>query len=121
VLQDVLILSIDNISESWVVYSRASFHDTPDRKHFLDYVQGDFRQVHLGDDAPCKILGMGKVKINQRNGKEWSLKVVRHVGNTNYTESEGGEQCRALFSKLPSYTKLLVSNLHLLITYCCYL
>jgi hypothetical protein len=35
VLQDVLILSVDNISESWVVDSGASFHATPHRKHFL--------------------------------------------------------------------------------------
>jgi hypothetical protein len=79
VLQDALILSIDNISESWVVDSGASFHATPHRKHFLDYVQGDFGQVHLGDDAPCKIVGMGKVKIKQCNGNQWLLKEVRHV------------------------------------------
>jgi hypothetical protein len=79
VLQDALILSIDNIFESWVVDSGASFHATPHRKHFLDYVQGDFGQVHLGDDAPCKIVGMGKVKIKQRNGNQWLLKEVRHV------------------------------------------
>jgi hypothetical protein len=42
VLQDALILSVDNISKSWVVDSGASFHVTPHRKHFLDYVQGDF-------------------------------------------------------------------------------
>jgi hypothetical protein len=54
VLQDDLILYIDNVSESWVVDSRASFHATPHKKHFLDYVQGDFGQVHLGDDAPSK-------------------------------------------------------------------
>jgi hypothetical protein len=42
VLRDSLILSVDNISESWVVDSGASFHATPHRKHFLDYVQGDF-------------------------------------------------------------------------------
>jgi hypothetical protein len=53
----------DSISESWVVYSGDSFHSTPHRKHFLYYVQGDFGQVHLGDDAPCKIVGMEKVKI----------------------------------------------------------
>jgi hypothetical protein len=79
VLEDALILSVDNISESWVVDSGASFHATPHRKHFLDYVQGDFGQVHLGDDAPCKIVGMGKVKITQRNGNQWLLKEVRHV------------------------------------------
>jgi hypothetical protein len=79
VLQDALIISIDNISESWVVDSGDSFHATPHRKHFLDYVQGDFGQVHLGDDAPCKIVGMGKVKIKQCNGNQWLLKEVRHV------------------------------------------
>jgi hypothetical protein len=76
VLQDDLILSVDNIYESWVVDSRASIHATPHRKHFLDYVQGDFGQVHLGDDAACKIVGMGKVKIKKRNGKQWLLKEV---------------------------------------------
>jgi hypothetical protein len=33
----------------------------------------------LGDDAPCKIVGMGKVKIKQCNGKQWLLKEVRNV------------------------------------------
>jgi hypothetical protein len=79
VLQDAFILSVDNIFESWVVDSGDSFHATPHRKHFLDYVQGNSGQVHLGDDAPCKIVGMGKVKIKQRNGNQWLLKEVRHV------------------------------------------
>jgi hypothetical protein len=79
VLQDALILYVDNIYESWVVYSGASFHATPHRKHFLDYVQGDFGQVHLGDDIPCKIVGMSKVQIKQKNGNQWLLKEVIHV------------------------------------------
>jgi hypothetical protein len=33
----------------------------------------------LGDDAPCKIVEMGKVKIKKSNGSQWLLKVVRHV------------------------------------------
>jgi hypothetical protein len=33
----------------------------------------------LGDDAPCKIVGMGKVQINKKNGNQWLLKEVRHV------------------------------------------
>jgi hypothetical protein len=74
VLQDALIVFVDNISESWVVYLGASFHATPHRKHFLDYVQGDFEHVHLGDDAPCKIVGMRKVKIKQRSGNQWLFK-----------------------------------------------
>jgi hypothetical protein len=42
VLQYALIIFVDNIFESWVVDSGASFHATPHRKHFIDYVQGDF-------------------------------------------------------------------------------
>jgi hypothetical protein len=79
VLQDSLILSLDNITNSCVVYSGASFHATPHRKHFQDYVQGDFGQLHLGDDATCKIVGMGKVQIKEKNGNKWILKEVRHV------------------------------------------
>ena len=63
VLQDSLILLLENIIDAWVVDSGASFHATPNRKHFHDYVQGDFRQVPLGDDKPCKIVGMGTVFI----------------------------------------------------------
>jgi hypothetical protein len=52
VLHDALILYVDNIFESWVVDLGASSHATPHMKHFLEYVQGDFGQVHLGDNAP---------------------------------------------------------------------
>eukprot|EP00253_Pinus_taeda_P004888 PITA_04888 len=59
--------------------SGASFHATPDKKYFRDYVQGYFGQVHLGDEKPCKIVGMGKVLLKQQNGNQWLLKEVRHV------------------------------------------
>jgi len=45
VLQDALILSLQNSIDAWVIDSRASFHATPDKKNFHDYVQGDFGQV----------------------------------------------------------------------------
>ena len=63
VLQDALIISFENVIDSWVVDSGALFHATSDKKYFHDYVQGDFRQVHLGDDKPCKIVGVGKVLV----------------------------------------------------------
>lgn len=64
-LQDDLIIYLENIIDAWVVDSGASFHATLDRKHFHDYVQGDFGQVCLGDDKPYKIIGNGKVFIKQ--------------------------------------------------------
>jgi hypothetical protein len=102
VLQDVLILSVDNIFESWVVDSGASFYAKPHRKHFLDYVRGNFEQVHLGDDAPCKIFAMEKVKIKQRNGNQWLLKEVRHVPdirkNLISTGQLASEGCISIFT-----------------------
>ena len=33
----------------------------------------------MGDDAPCKIVGMGKVQIKKKNGNKWLLKEVINV------------------------------------------
>jgi hypothetical protein len=96
VLQDSLILYVNNVSDSWVVDSGASFHATSHKKHFIDYVQGDFGHAHLGDDAPCKIVGMGKVEIKKKNGNQWLMKDLIHVPHlrknmisTRKLESEG--------------------------------
>eukprot|EP00253_Pinus_taeda_P016291 PITA_16291 len=102
VLQDALILSFENITDSWVVDSGASFHATPDKKYFHDYVQGDFGQVRLGDDKPCEIVGMGKVLVKQQNGNQWLLKEVRHVPdlekNLISTGQLGSEGCVTTFT-----------------------
>jgi hypothetical protein len=74
-----LILSLDNITKYWVLDLGASFHATPHRKYFQNYVQGDFGQVYLADDEPCQIVGMGKVKIKKKNRNQWFLKEVIHI------------------------------------------
>ena len=78
-LQDALILALDNTSDCLVVDSGDSCHATPHRKYFHDCVHGDFGHFLLGDDEPCKIVGMGKVRIKLNNGNEWLLKYVRHI------------------------------------------
>jgi hypothetical protein len=65
----------------------------------------------LGDDAPCKIFGMGKVQIKKKNGNQWLFKEVRHVPylrkniiSTGKLESEG---CISIFTdKVWKVTKL---------------
>ena len=78
-LQDALILFVENIINYWVVDSGASFHATPHKKHFHDYVQGNFGQVCLGDERAFDIIGKGKVLINLENGNQLLLKDVKHV------------------------------------------
>ena len=102
VLQDALVISLENINDSWVVDSGASFHATPDRKHFHDYVQGYFGHVRLGDDKPYKLIGTGKVFIKKQNGNQWLLKEVRHVldlkKNVISIGNLGGEGCVTTFT-----------------------
>ena len=87
----------------------------PHPKHFLYYVQGDFGQVHLGDNAPCKIVGMGKIKIKQRNRNQWFLKEVRHVPdlrkNIISTGQLASEGCISTFTdKVWKVTKRIIGD-----------
>ena len=56
----------------------------------------------MGDDDPLKIVGMGKVKIKQKNGNQWLLKEVRHVPelrrNLISTGQLGSEGCVTTFT-----------------------
>ena len=47
------LLSLESVDDSWVLDSGASFHATPHRGYFIDYVQGDFGLVYFGDNEPC--------------------------------------------------------------------
>ena len=61
--EDTLLLSLESVDDSWVLNYGAPFHGTPHRGYFIDYVQGDFGLVYLGDNEPCQIVEKGKVKI----------------------------------------------------------
>ena len=103
VLQDAWIPALDNTSDYWVVVSGASCHATPHRKFFHDYVSSDFGHVLLGDDQPCKIVGMGKVWINLNNGNEWLLKYIKIIPsmkrNMISTRQLGDRGCLSMFGK----------------------
>ena len=77
--EDALLLSLESVDDSWVLDSGASFHATPHRGYFIDYVQGSFGIFYLGANEPCHIFGKGKVKIKLQNGIHWLLHEVRHV------------------------------------------
>ena len=47
--EDTVLLSLDSVDDSWLLDSGASFHVTPHRGYFIDYVQVDFGLVYLGD------------------------------------------------------------------------
>ena len=48
--EDALLLSLKSVDDSWVLDSGALFHATPHRGYLIDYVQGDFWYIYLGDN-----------------------------------------------------------------------
>ena len=64
--EDALLLPLESVDDLWVLDSGASFHATPHRGYLIDYVQGDFGLVYLGDNEPCQIVGKGKIRLSCR-------------------------------------------------------
>ena len=57
----------------------------------------------MGDDEPCKIVGMGNVHIKLNNGNEWLLKDARNIPsmkrNMISTGQLGDNDCLSTFEK----------------------
>jgi hypothetical protein len=45
----------------WVVDTAASFHIMPHKDVFSSYTSGNFGWVRMGNEAKCKIVGMGDI------------------------------------------------------------
>ena len=66
--KDALLLSLDSVDDSWVLDSGASFHATPHRGYFINYVQGDFGLVYFGIMNHVKLLEREKLRLSCRMG-----------------------------------------------------
>ena len=64
--EDSLLLSLESVDDSWVLDSGASFHATPHRGYFIDYVQGDFGLVYLGVMNLVIFLDREKLRLSCR-------------------------------------------------------
>jgi len=78
-VSDVLILSLAESSESWVIDSDASFNATSRQDIFPNNMKSGLGKVYLGDDEPCDIVGKSNVVVSLSNGSTLKLRNVRHV------------------------------------------
>ena len=76
---DAHILSVDSPIESWIVDSGASFHSSPNKELFHNFVGGKFGKVHLAGNKSLEILGGGDVNKKFLNGGLWKLQDVRYI------------------------------------------
>ncbi|KAL5563211.1 hypothetical protein UlMin_032958 [Ulmus minor] len=76
---DVLVVSTKHSDRHWIMDSGCSFHMTPNGGWFEDYKEINGGQVLLGNNKPCKVIGIGSVRIKTHDGIERILSNVRHV------------------------------------------
>ncbi|GKB30850.1 retrovirus-related pol polyprotein from transposon TNT 1-94 [Tanacetum coccineum] len=57
----------------WIMNSGCSYHMTPRLDIFFDFLECNRGSVQLGDNRECKIRGIGKVRIQLRDGSSFVL------------------------------------------------
>ncbi|KAE8688972.1 hypothetical protein F3Y22_tig00110945pilonHSYRG00013 [Hibiscus syriacus] len=75
------VVSDDNVkaSEEWILDSGCTYHMFPNREWFVTYKVVSVGIVLMGNNASCKITGIGSVKVNMHDGIVRTLSDVRHV------------------------------------------
>ncbi|GJV76738.1 retrotransposon protein, putative, ty1-copia subclass [Tanacetum coccineum] len=62
-----------------IMDSGCSYHMTPRLDIFFDFLECDGGSVQLGDNRECKIRGIGKVRVQLRDGSSFVLNNVRVI------------------------------------------
>ncbi|GJZ18873.1 retrovirus-related pol polyprotein from transposon TNT 1-94 [Tanacetum coccineum] len=63
----------------WIMDSGCSYHMTPRLDIFFDFLECDGGNVLLGDNIDCKIIGIGKVRVQLSYGSSFVLHNVRYI------------------------------------------
>ncbi|KAH9657209.1 hypothetical protein KPL70_022963 [Citrus sinensis] len=75
----VLIVSDGASRGNWVLDSGCSFHMCPNRNFFKNYETYDGGIVVMGNDASCRVIGRGTIKLKMLDGTIRELTNVRHI------------------------------------------
>ncbi|KAH9779667.1 hypothetical protein KPL71_007786 [Citrus sinensis] len=75
----VLLVTDDQTRGNWVLDSGCSFHMCPNKNLFLNYEASDGGVVVMGNDAICKVVGKGIIRLKMLDGMTRELVNVRHV------------------------------------------
>ena len=66
--------SRDHLTDYWIMDSPCSYHMTPTKDRLVNY-----GFVLIGNDASCRVVGMGKIRVKMFDGVIITLCNVRHV------------------------------------------
>ena len=71
--------SANRLINSWVLDLACSFHMTPHKDWFDTYKLVNCGSILMGNDATCKVFGIGTIKIKMFDDVVRTLGEVRHV------------------------------------------
>ncbi|KAG8478903.1 hypothetical protein CXB51_028748 [Gossypium anomalum] len=82
---ELLVASVNDfkVSEEWILDSGCTFHMSPNRDWFTTYETVSEGVVLMGNNASCKIVGVGTIKVKMFDG------VVRTLSDVRYTAESG--------------------------------
>ena len=104
-------MATENIQRGkWILDSGCTFHMCPYKNYFLDYQEIDGGKVMMGNNAVCRIIGMGNVNLKLHNGKIQELKEVRHVPDLKRNLISLGMVDQSGFSIKIESGKLMITN-----------
>nr|GEZ86423.1 retrovirus-related Pol polyprotein from transposon TNT 1-94 [Tanacetum cinerariifolium] len=63
----------------WIMDSGCSYHMTPSLDILFDFLECDGGSVQLGDNRECKIRGIGKMRVQLKDGSSFVLHNVRYI------------------------------------------
>jgi hypothetical protein len=67
--------------DEWILDSGCTYHMSHIREWFFDFKELDDGVVYMGNDNPCKTVGIGSIKLQNHDGSTRILKDVRYVPN----------------------------------------
>lgn len=68
------------LQDSWILDTGCSYHMCPNKDWFDTYEPRNCGTVFMGNDAPCRAVGIGTIKIKMFDGVVRTLTAVRYVG-----------------------------------------
>nr|GEW78741.1 zinc finger, CCHC-type [Tanacetum cinerariifolium] len=63
----------------WIMDSGCPYHMTPRLDILFDFLECDGENIQLGDNMECKIRGIGKVRVQLKDGSSFVLHNVRYI------------------------------------------
>ncbi|KAG8501431.1 hypothetical protein CXB51_003755 [Gossypium anomalum] len=78
---ELLVTSVNDskVSEEWILDSGCTFHMSPNRDWFTTYETVSECVILMGNNASCKIAGVGTIKVKMFDRVVRTLSDVRHV------------------------------------------